>query len=211
MPSFCDLRSDSPLYLTLVEGPYAGALKQSLAGITSPCGIRIQLRGSNRWFFSRPPVDSVFDTQHSLRTNDRHCHSVKIRVCTESRTNFCSFACAPSATESTCGLTQVRASVREFRVHLGEQLAHPVEHWCAHRHGNTEVDSCELAACLLSPKSVPCVVAEVHRLSPSGPYSPINYSSLSGVSNAELEGRSAPRVCDSLPCLFVDGRASLIK
>jgi len=127
MPLFSDLRSDYPLHLTLLERPYAGALKQSYRAI----------------------------------------------FCTGSRINFCSSACAPSASESTCGLTQLRASVREFQLHIDEQRTPPVEHRRAHLRGNTELDSRELAASLLSPKSAACVVVAVHMLSTSGRHSPI--------------------------------------
>jgi hypothetical protein len=37
-----------------------------------------------------------------------------------------------------------------------------------------------------------------------------NHSSLSGVSDAELDAKSALRVCHFLVCLFVDSRASQI-
>jgi len=174
MPLFSDLRSDYPLYLTLLERPYAGALKQSYrAGLTSARGIPVPLIGSTWWFLSRLLVDRAFDAQHYSGTNGRHCHSVEPRICTGSRTSFCSSACAPSASESTCGLTQVRASVREFQLHIDEQRTLPVEHRRAHLRGCTELDSRELAASLLSPKSAACVVVAVHMLSTSGRHSPI--------------------------------------
>jgi hypothetical protein len=161
MPLFSDLRSDYPLHLTLLERPYAGALKQSYrAGLTSARGIPAPLIGSTWWFLSRLLVDRAFEAQHYSGTNGRHCHSVEPRICTGSCTNFCSSACAPSASESTCGLTQVRASVREFQLHIDEQRTPPV-------------DSRELAASLLSPKSAACVVVAVHTLSTSGRHSPI--------------------------------------
>ena len=129
MPPFNHLRSDYPLNLTLLERPYAGALKQSYrAGLTSARGIPVPLIGSTWWFPSRLLVDRAFDAQHYSGTNGRHCRSVEPRICTGSRTNFCSSACAPSASESTCGLTQVRASVREFQLHINEQRTPPVEH-----------------------------------------------------------------------------------
>jgi len=174
MPLFSDLHSDYPLNLTLLERPYAGALKQSyLAGLTSARGIPVSLIGSTWWFLSRLLVDRAFDAQHYSGTTDRHCHSVEPRICTGSRTNFCSSACAPSASESTCRLTHVRALVRAFRLNIDEQLAHLVEHWCASPRGNTELDSRELAASLLSPKSAACVVVAVHMPSTSGRHSPI--------------------------------------
>jgi hypothetical protein len=174
MPPFSHLRSDYPLNLILLELPYAGGLKQSYrAGLTSARGIPVPLIGSTWWFLSRLLVDRAFDAQHYSGTNGRHCHSVEPRICTGSRTNFCSSACAPSASESTCGLTQVRASVREFQLHIDEQRTPPVERRRAHLGGNTELDSRELAASLLSPKSAACVVVAVHMLSTSGRHSPI--------------------------------------
>ena len=174
MPLFSDLRSDYPLTLTLLERPYVGALKQSYrARLTSARGIPVPLIGSTWWFLSRLLVDRAFDAQHCSGTNGRHCHSVEPRICTGSRTNFCSSACAPSASESTCGLTQVRASVREFQRHIDEQRTPPVEHRRAHLRGYTELDFRELAASLLSPKSAACVVVAVHMLSTSGRHLPI--------------------------------------
>jgi hypothetical protein len=182
MPPLSDLRSDSPLNVTLLERPYAGALKQSYrAGLTSARGIPVPLIGSKWCFISRLLVDDAFDTQHYSCTNDRHYHSVETRSYPGSCTELCAYECAPSASESTCGLTQVRASVREFRLYIDEQLAHPVEHRCTNLRGNTELDSRELAASLLSTKSAACVVVEVHTLSTSRPHSTNNYSSLSGV------------------------------
>ena len=211
MPLFSDLRSDYPLNLTLLERPYAGALKQSYrAGLTSARAIPVPLIGSNWWFLSRLLVDRAFDAQHYSGTNGRHCHSVEPRICTGSRTNFCSSACAPSASESTCGLTQVRALVREFQLHIDEQLAHLVEHWCASPRGNTEPHSYAI-------DGSPCCRLTQHLCGRRGPHAvhigtslADNHSSLSGVSNAELDGRSALRVCHFLACLFVDSRASQI-
>jgi len=211
MPLFSDLRSDYPLNLTLLERPYARALKQSYrAGLTSARGIAVPLIGSKWWFLSRLLVDRAFDAQHYSGTNGRHCHSVEPRIYTGSRTNFCSSACAPSTSESTCGLTHVRALVREFRLHIDEQRTPPVEHRRAHLRGHTELDCRELPASLLSPKSAACVVVAVHMLSTSGQSLADNHSSLSGVSDAELDGRSALRVCHCLACLFVDSRASQV-
>jgi hypothetical protein len=174
MPLFSDLRSDYPLNLTLLERPYAGAFKQSYrAGRTSACGIPVSLNGSNLWFLPRLLVDRAFNAQHYPGTNGHHCHSVEPRICTGSRTNFCSSACAPSASESTCGLTHVRALVRAFRLNIDEQLAHLVEHWYASPRGNTELGSRELAASLSSPKLLACVVVALHMLSTSGRHSPI--------------------------------------
>jgi len=174
MPPFKHLRSDYPLNLTLLERPYAGALKQSYrAGLTSARGIPVPLIGSKWWFLSRLLVDGALDAQHYSGTNGRPCHSFELRICPGSRTNFCSSACAPSASESTCGLTQVRASVREFQLHIDEQRTPPVEHRRSHLRGNAELDSRELAASLLSPKSAACVVVAVHMVSTSGRHSPI--------------------------------------
>jgi len=174
MPLFSDLRSDYPLNLTLSERPYAGALKQSYrAGLPSARAIPVSLIGSNWWFLSRLLVDRAFDGQHYPGTNGRHCHSVEPRIYTGSRTNFCSSACAPSTSESTCGLTQVRALVRELRLNIDAQLAHLVEHWCASPRGNSGPYSYALTLSLLSPNSALYAVVAVHMLYTSGPHSPI--------------------------------------
>ena len=133
MPLFSDLRSDYPLTLTLLERPYVGALKQSYRPrLTSARGIPVPLIGSTWWFLSRLLVDRTFDAQHYSGTNGRHCHSVEPRIRAGSRTNFCSSACAPLASKSTRRLTQARASVREFPLHIDEQRTPPVEHRRAH-------------------------------------------------------------------------------
>jgi hypothetical protein len=179
MPPFGHLRSDYPLNLTLLERPCACALKQSYrAGLPSARAISaraipVSLIGSNWWFLSRPLVDRAFDAQHYSGTIGRHFHSVEPRICTGFRTNFCSSACASSTSESTCGLTHVRALVREFRLNIDEQLAHLVEHWCASPRGNGGPYSYALMLSLWSPKSAACVVVEVHMLSTSRPHSPI--------------------------------------
>jgi hypothetical protein len=211
MPVFNGLRSDYPLNLTLLERPYARALKQSYRdGLTSAPGIPVPFICSKWSFLARLFADRAFDAQHYSGTNGRHCPSVESRICTRSRNNFCSSACAPSTSESTCGLAHVRALVRAFWLNIDDQLAHLFEHWCASPRGNTELDSRELAASLLSPKSAACVVVAVHLLSTSRPSLADNHSSPSGLSNAGLDARSALRVCHFLACLFVDSRASQI-
>ena len=211
MPPFSHLRSDYPLTLTLLERPYACALNQSYrAGLPSARVIPVSLIGSNGWFRSWPLVDRAFDAQRYSGTNARRFHSVEPRIYTGSRTNFCSSGCAPSATESTCGLTQVRALVREFRLNIDEQLAHLVEHWCASPPVKGGPYSYALTLSLLSPNSAACVLVDVHMLSTSRTSLADNHSSLSGFSDAELDGRSALRACHCLACLFVDSRASQI-
>ena len=131
MPPFSHLRSDYPLNLTLLERPYACALKQSYRpGLALARAIPVPLIGPNWWFLSRPLVDRAFDAQHYSGTNGRHCHSLEPRLCTGSRTKFWSSPCAPTASELSCGLTHVRALVREVRLNIDEQLAPLVEH-CA--------------------------------------------------------------------------------
>ena len=145
------------------------------------------------------------------QTNHRPCVSVETRTCTNPSTECCSAKCSPLASESPREWIQIRQSVRQFQLHPDRQLANRTAHRRANLRGNTELDSRELAASLLSPKSAACVVVEVHMLSTSGRSLADNYSSLSGVSNAELDGRSALRVCHFLACLFVESRASQIK
>jgi len=179
MPLFSELRSDYPLNLILLERPYAGALKQSYrAGLTSARGIPVPLFGSNLWFLPRLLLDRAFDAQHYPGTNGRHCHSAGLRICTGPRTNFCSSARAPSTSESTCRLTQVRALVRSFRLNIDEQLAHLIEHLCASPRGNSGPYSYALTVSLLWPNSALYAVAAVH----IGTSLADNHSSLSGVS-----------------------------
>jgi hypothetical protein len=175
MLPFSHLCSDYPLNLTLFEVPYARALKQAYrAELPSARAIPVSLIGSNWWILSRALVDRAFDAQHYSGTNGRHVHSVEPRICTGSHTNFRSSACASSASESTCGLTHVRALVREFRLNIAEQLAHLVEHWCASARGNSALYSYALTPSLLSPNSALYEVVSVYILSTSGRHSPIN-------------------------------------
>ena len=133
MACFSDLRSDYPLHLTLLERLYTCALTWFyIAGLTLPRTIPISLI--------------------------RHNHPVPIIIYPRSCANICSSACAPSAGKSICGLTPARASVREFRLHIDEQLTTLVEHRCANLHGNTELNICELPASSLFRNSLACVV-----------------------------------------------------
>ncbi len=174
MPPFSHLRSDYPLNLTLFEGPYACALKQSYrAELPSARAIPGALIGSTLWFLSQVLVDRVFDAQHYSGADGPHCHSVDIRTCTRPHSNFCSSACVPSASESTCALTHVRALVREFRLNIDERLAHLVKLWCAGPRGNSGFHSCALTLSLLSPNSALYAVVVVHMLSTSEHHLPI--------------------------------------
>jgi hypothetical protein len=175
MPLFSDLRSDYPLNLTLLERPYAGALKQSYrAGLTLAREVPVPLAGSKWWFLSRRSLWVVLST---LSITPARMVAIAIRLSPESAqgpaltsVHLCG---APSASESTCGLTQVRASLREFRRHIDAQRPRLVEHRHAHLRGNAEFVSRELAARSLSPRSAACVVVAVHMLSASGRHSPI--------------------------------------
>jgi hypothetical protein len=192
MPLFSELCSDSPLHLTLLERPYAGALTQSYrAGVTSVRGIHVPLIGSAWWFLSRILVDRIFDAQHYSGTNGRHCHSVEPRICTGSRTNFWSSMCAPSAGGSACGLTQVRASVREFRLHIDEQRTPLVERGRAHLRGNAELFSRALPTRSLSSISGMCDCRGPHAVH-IGTSLTDKHSSLSDSPDEELDRRSAP-------------------
>ncbi len=204
MLPFSDLRSDYPLHLTLLERPYACALQQRYQPrLTATRGIRVPLVGPKWWFSSRLLLDRAFGVQHYSGTNGRHCHSVEPRICTGSRTNFCSSACAPSVSELTCGLTQVRASVREFQVHIYERRTPPVEHGRAHLRGNAELDSRDLAASLLSPKSAACVVVEVHMLCTSRRHPPIT-TVLCPAFQMRNSTEECSSVCHRLACLLAD-------
>jgi len=81
MPPFSHLRSDYPLNLTLLEGPYARVLKQPYrAGLTSARATPVSLIGSNWWFLSRPLVDRAFDAQLYSGTLGRHFYSVEFQL-----------------------------------------------------------------------------------------------------------------------------------
>jgi hypothetical protein len=70
MPLFSDLRSDYPLSLTLLERPYAGALKQSYrAGLTSARGIPVPLIRS---LLSPKSAACVVVAVYMLSTSGRH-------------------------------------------------------------------------------------------------------------------------------------------
>ena len=149
-----DLGSDSPLYCSLLEHPCTHELKL----IASPV-VRFAL-----WFRAQ---------SRCPQTNHRPCASVETRTCTNSSTEYCSAKCSPLASESPREWIRIRHSVRRFQLHLDRQLVNRTAHRRANLRGNAGLDSRELAASLLSPKSVACVVVEVHMLSTSGPHSPI--------------------------------------
>jgi len=71
MPRFSHLRSDYPLYLSLLERPYAGALKLSYrAGLPSARAIIVPLIGSNCWCPSRFLVDRAFGAHRVCGVDD---------------------------------------------------------------------------------------------------------------------------------------------
>ena len=149
-----DLGSDSPLYFSLLEHPRAHAL----ARINSPV-VTLVL-----WFRAQ---------SRCPRPNHRPCVSVETGTCTNPSAECCSAKCSPLASESPREWIQVRQSARQFQLHPDRQLAHRTAHRRANLRGNAGLDSRELAASLLSPKSAACVVVAVHMLSTSGRYSPI--------------------------------------
>src|ERR1039458_10257456 len=149
-----NLGSDSPLYFSLLDHPCDNALKR----IHSPV-VTLVL-----WFRAQ---------SRCPQPNHRPCVSVETGTCTNPSTECCSAKCSPLASESPRERIRIRHSVRRFQLHLDERRTPPVEHWRAHLRGYTELDSRELAASLLSPKSAACVVVAVHMLSTSGPHSPI--------------------------------------
>ena len=150
-----DLGSDSPLYFSLLGHPCEHALKHINRTVVTSA---LRFRGQSR----------------CPETNHRPCASVETRTCTDPSTEYCSATCSPLASESPREWTRIRHSVRRFQLHLDERRTPPVEHWRAHLRGYTGLDSRELAASLLSPKSAACVVVAVHMLSTSGRHSPIN-------------------------------------
>ena len=149
-----DLGSDSPLYFSLLEHPCTHDLKL----IASPV-VTFAL-----WFRAQ---------SRCPQTNHRPCASVETGTCTNPSTECCSAKCSPLASESPREWIQIRQSVRQFQLRPDRQLANRAAHRRANLRGNAELDSRELAASLLSPKSAPCVVVAVHMLSTSGRHSPI--------------------------------------
>jgi hypothetical protein len=139
MPRLSLFRSDSPLYFTLSERQYASVLKQSnTSGIPSAGAIPIQLTGSQCRFTLWLLVDGAFDTQHCSHKNDRHFRSAMTRIYPESCAAFCS----------------------SERLHIDDNLTPPVDRRCSRLPCNDELDSCELTASSLSPKSAESVVVE---------------------------------------------------
>jgi hypothetical protein len=210
MPLLSDFPSDYPLHLTLLERPYAGSLRQSYrTGLPPARATPVSFIGTSWWVLSQPLVDGAFDARHYSGTIGRHFHSVEPRICTGPRTEFCSSARVPSTSESTCGLTHARALVRDFRLNIDKQLAHLVEQCVQVRAATVDPipTRCRSPWCrqtqhsMRSSRSTCCHIgtslADKHR-------------SLSGVSNAGPDGRSALRVCHCLARLFVDSRASQV-
>src|SRR5208282_2246061 len=149
-----DLGSDSPLYFSLLEHPCA----HDSACINSPV-VTFAL-----WFRAQ---------SRCPQTNHRPCASVETRTCTNPSTEYCSAKCSPLASESPREWIQIRHSVRRFQLHPDRQLANRTAYRRANLRGNAGLDSRELAASLLSPKSAACVLVEVHMLSTSGRHSSI--------------------------------------
>jgi len=183
-----DLGSDSPLYFSLLEHPCTHDLKV----IASPVAT----------------LALWFDAQSGCPlTNARPCVSVETGTCTHPSTRCCSAKCSPLANESPREWIRVRHSVRRFQLHLDRQLANR----SAHRRANLGGKLNSLPRALVASWLSACVVVESSHTIHIAPSLDDNYSSLPGVSNAELDGRNAPRVCHYLACLFVESRASQIK
>src|SRR5208282_1005534 len=149
-----DLGSDSPLYFSLLEHPCTHDLKFIASPVVT---LALWFRGQSR----------------CPETNHRPCASVETRTCTNPSTEYCSAKCSPLASESPREWIRIRHSVRRFQLHLDRQLVNRTAHRRANLRGNAGLDSRELAASLLSPKSAACVVVAVHMLSTSGRHSPI--------------------------------------
>jgi hypothetical protein len=149
-----DLGSDSPLYFSLLEHRCDNALKR----INSPV-VTLVL-----WFRAQ---------SRCPRPNHRPCVSVETGTCTNPSAECCSAKCSPLASQSPREWIQVRHPVPRFQLHPDRQLANRTAHRRANLRGNTEHDSRELAASLLTPKSAACVLVEVHMLSTAGRHSPL--------------------------------------
>jgi hypothetical protein len=185
-----DLGSDSPLYCSLLEHPCTHELKVIASPVVS---FALWFRAQSR----------------CPQTNHRPCASVETRTCTNPSTEYCSAKCSPLASESPREWIQIHHSVRRFQLHSDRQLANRTAHRRANLRGNAGLDSRDLAASLLSPKSAPCVACRGSHAVHIGTSLADNQFSVRS-SNAGLDARSALRVCHFLACLFVDSRASQI-
>jgi hypothetical protein len=134
MPTFIELRPDYPLILTLLEHAYPWARTWFyIAGFTSARTIPFPL----------------------IRQN----YPVPVSLCTGPGANFCSSACAPSASESTWRLTQAHASLRDLQSHVDEELMSPAKYHCATPGGSSEFDFRESAPSLLAKSAQSAIVA----------------------------------------------------
>src|SRR5271168_500956 len=149
-----DLGSDSPLYFSLLEHPCDNALKRIHSPVVT---LALWFRAQSRY----------------PQTNHRPCASVETRTCTNSSMEYCSAKCSPLPSESPREWIQIRQSVPRFQLHPDRQLVNRTAHRRANLRGNAGLDSRELAASLLSPKSAACVVVAVHMLSTWERHSPI--------------------------------------
>lgn len=186
-----DLGSDSPLYFSLLEHACKNALKR-INGTVVTSGL-------------------LFGAQSRLpQKNDRPRASHETGTCTTPSRECCSAECSPLASESPREWMQIRQSVRQFELHPDRDLANRTAHRHANLRGNTGLDSLELTASLLSPKSAPYA----GRWGPPAVYiaTPLDGSLQFSVRRfkCELDGRSALRFCRYVACLFVESRASQI-
>jgi hypothetical protein len=134
MPTFIELRPDYPLILTLLEHAYPWARTWFyIAGFTSARTIPFPL----------------------IRQN----YPVPVSLCTGPGANFCSSACAPSASESTWRLTQAHASLRDLQSHVDEELMSPAKYHCATPGGSSKFDFRESAHSLLAKSAQAAIVA----------------------------------------------------
>jgi hypothetical protein len=171
MLMFIDLRPDYPLLLTLLESAYPSAPTWSyIARLSSARTILASLIRHNR-----PVPDTRFYA------------------------NFSPSTFAPSASESTWGLTPARAWLREFQLHADKQLMPAVEKQCANLSRSTEFDYREWAT------SVSVASAE---------YAVVGAICCWRLSAAEFEEGIVFRLCGhSVACLFADslGKSDQIK
>lgn len=137
MPPPNQLRSDSPLYSTLLERPCGMVWEHFYSSATTPSPwLRAQLPTGSKWsLISKALVNLVSPGQ-----------------------------CAPSAAASTRGLTHTSQSFPQSWLYPDRQFAHLAEQRHANLSNNIALSLRKLTAFLLSDKSAACVVVDVQML-----------------------------------------------
>jgi hypothetical protein len=134
MPTFIESRPDYPPIWTLLKHAYPLALT---------------------WFY----IAGFTSARTSAFPLIRQHYPVPVSLCIGPGANFCSSACAPSASESTRRLTPAHASLRDLQFHVHEQLISPAKYHCATPGGSSKFDFRESAHSLLAKSAQAAIVA----------------------------------------------------